>query len=222
VTSPPQAPPLGLVVVSAGISQPSSSRLLADRLALATERALTEAGREVVVEIVELRGHAQELVSSLLTGFSPDPLRSIVEATVAADALVAVSPIFNASYSGLFKLFFDVLERDSLAGMPVLIGATGGTKRHSLALDHAVRPLFAYLGAAVVPTAVFAAAEDWGRSTKGDPAAGLAARIERAGRELADAMVVRRRQPPDDPFTEPVAFEELLASAPGDENLDPL
>ena len=103
---------------------------------------------------------------------------------LAADGLIAVSPIFNASYSGLFKLFFDVLERDALDGVPVLIGATGGTARHSLALDHALRPLFAYLGALALPTGVYAAAEDWGQA--GDADGRWPRRIGRAGAELAD------------------------------------
>ncbi len=79
-----------------------------------------------------------------------------------ADAVIAVTPVFSASYSGLFKSFFDVLDEDALDGKPVLIGATGGTARHSLVLEHALRPLFAYLRATVVPTAVFAATEDFG------------------------------------------------------------
>ena len=103
-----------------------------------------------------------------------------------ADGLIAVSPIFSASYSGLFKLFFDVVERDGLAGMPTLIAATGGTARHSLALEHALRPLFAYLNAATVATAVFAAAEDWG--TPGVAADGsLVERIDRAARRARRA-----------------------------------
>ena len=153
-----------LVVVSAGLSQPSSTRLLADRLAAATTGALADAGIESRLEVVELRDHARALVDHLLTGFPSPDLRTAIDDVLAADGLVAVSPIFNASYSGLFKLFFDVLERDSLDGVPVLIGATGGTTRHSLALDHALRPLFAYLGALVVPTGVYAAAEDWGQA----------------------------------------------------------
>lgn len=80
----------------------------------------------------------------------------------AADGLIVVTPVFAASYSGLFKSFFDVIDPDALSGKPVLIAATGGTARHSLVLEHAVRPLFAYLRAVVVPTAVFAASEDWG------------------------------------------------------------
>src|SRR3954470_21963240 len=153
-----------LVVVTAGLSQPSSTRLLADRLLAATTRSLGEAGVQVEPEIHELRDHAQDLTNNLLTGFPSPRLRSVIDGVVGADGLIAVTPIFNASYSGLFKLFFDVVEKDGLAGMPTLLAATGGTSRHSLAIDHAMRPLFAYLDAAVVATGVYAAAEDWGRA----------------------------------------------------------
>ena len=199
-----------LVVVTAGLSQPSATRLLADRLASATVAALAVAGVEARLEVHELRDHAQDLTNNLLTGFPSPPLRATTQAVIAADGLIAVTPIFNASFSGLFKVFFDVLERDSLAGKPVLIGATGGTARHSLALEHAMRPLFAYLNAAVVPTAVFAASEDWGDGTAPDGA--LADRIERAAAELAAAMTVRRQPAPVDPFAEATPFEELLRS----------
>ena len=69
---------------------------------------------------------------------------------------------FNASFSGLFKSFFDVLPPESLSDMPVLIGATGGTERHSLVLEHSLRPMFSYLQAIVSPTGVYAATEDFG------------------------------------------------------------
>jgi FMN reductase len=199
-----------LVVVTAGLSQPSATRLLADRLVAATTRSLAEAGVQVEPEIHELRDHAQDLTNNLLTGFPSPRLRSVIDGVVGADGLIAVTPIFNASYSGLFKLFFDVLERDSLAGMPVLIAATGGTSRHSLALEHAMRPLFAYLNAATVPTAVFAAAEDWGDGTA--PDGGLADRVERAAGELAAAMTVRRPRRRADPYADATPFEELLRS----------
>jgi FMN reductase len=201
-----------LVVVSAGLGQPSSTRLLADRLTTATERRLRDAGTEPSITVIEARDHAQDLVNNLLTGFASPKLRAAIDAVVAADGLIAVTPIFNASYSGLFKLFFDVLEQDRLSGKPVLIGATGGTPRHSLALEHAVRPLFAYLSAAVVPTAVYAAAEDWGsngRSIDGS----LVDRIDRAGEELARGIALRTPVAPLDPFDNPVPFDDLLRSA---------
>lgn len=203
-----------LVVVTAGLSQPSSTRLLADRLAAAAVRRLDESLVEASVEVVELREHAQDLVNNMLTGFPNARLRITIDAVKGADGLIAVSPIFNASYSGLFKVFFDVLERDSLSGMPTLIAATGGTSRHSLALEHALRPLFAYLNAAVVPTAVYAASEDWGSGAT-DAEAGLGERIERAAAELATAITVRTPKPRPDEFEDIVPFEELLGADPG-------
>jgi len=202
-----------IVVVSAGLSQPSTTRLLADRLAAAVDRHLRDAGIEPHLQVIELRDQAQDLTNNLLTSFPSPRLQSAIDAVLAADGLIAVTPIFSASYSGLFKVFFDVVERDGLAGKPVLIAATGGTPRHSLAIEHAMRPLFAYLNAAVVATGVYAAAEDWG-------GAGLAAdgslvdRIDRAARELATAMVARESRPASDPFENPVPFEDLLGSTP--------
>jgi FMN reductase len=173
-----------LVVVSAGLSQPSSTRLLADRLAAAAQGRIESAGRPVEVEVVELRSLAHALADTLLTGFPTGELADALDKVERADALIAVSPIFSASYSGLFKTFFDVLPKEALAGKPVLIAATAGTARHSLALEHALRPLFSYLHAVVVPTAVFAATEDFGRP-------GLQDRVERAADELATMVVGR-------------------------------
>ena len=198
-----------LVVVSAGLGQPSSTRLLADRLTAAVERHLGDGGLEGRVTIVELRDHAQDLTNHLLTGFPSPKLQAAIDSVLGADGLIAVSPVFSASYSGLFKLFFDVVERDGLAGMPTLIAATGGTARHSLALEHALRPLFAYLNAATVATSVFAAAEDWG----GDDAEGpLRERIRRAARELAEQVEKREPAAPADPFALTTSFEDLLSN----------
>lgn len=194
-----------LAVVSAGLSVPSSTRLLADRLTTATVEALRARGVEVTVEVVELREHARDLADHLVTGFPNASLRAALDTVVGADGLIAVTPIFAASYSGLFKTFFDVVEKDALTGKPVLLGATAGTARHSLALDHALRPLFAYLRTVVVPTAVFAASEDWGgRDT------GPAGRIERAAGELADLVAQRPPSAAADPFATPTSFEALL------------
>ncbi|MFF5172863.1 FMN reductase [Micromonospora sp. NPDC000089] len=197
-----------LAVVSAGLSQPSSTRLLADQLAAAARDELVGRGAQVRLHQVDLRDHAHDVVNNLLTGFPSGALREALDAVAGADGLIAVTPIFNASYNGLFKSFFDVLESGALVDRPVLIGATGGTARHSLALEHAVRPMFSYLRAVVVPTAVFAAPEDWSGGTA-DGA--LRGRIRRAGAELADQ--VDRRAPatgPADPFALTTDFATLL------------
>ncbi|MBM7172817.1 NAD(P)H-dependent oxidoreductase [Streptomyces sp. G44] len=170
-----------LVVVSAGLSSPSSTRLLADRLTAATLE-YTDPVADTEVEVVELRDLAMEIAQHLVTGFPPARLAAALDAVARAQGLIVVSPVFAASYSGLFKSFFDLIDKDALTAKPVLIGATGGTARHSLVTEHAMRPLFAHLRALAVPTAVYAASEDWGED-------GLAARVARAGRELARFMV---------------------------------
>ncbi|MGN9785212.1 FMN reductase [Nonomuraea sp. ZG12] len=176
-----------LVVVTAGLTQPSSTRLLADRLTEATGQRLQGAADTTVIELREL---AVDIANNFVTGFANARLRAALAAVTEADGLIAVTPVFTASYSGLFKSFFDVVDNAALTGKPVLIAATGGTPRHSLVLEHALRPLFAYLRAVVVPTAVYAASEDWGGS--GDAFAdGLPDRITRAASELADLMRLR-------------------------------
>ncbi|GHB59318.1 FMN reductase [Streptomyces cirratus] len=199
--------PVRLAVVSSGLSVPSSTRLLADRLAEAAGRRLAQAGRGVEVETVELRELAVDIAGNLVTGFPAPTLRRAVEAVTRADALIAVTPVFSASYSGLFKSFFDVLDRDALVGKPVLAAATGGTARHSLALEYALRPLFAHLRAAVTPTAVFAAPEDWGSAGDSRTAA-LAGRIGRAAAELAALAAAPRPEPAAD--EEVVPFDRQL------------
>lgn len=148
-----------IAVVTAGLSQPSSTRLLADRLAEATRAAL---GPDAAVEVIELRDIAVDITNNLLTGFPGPKLKEAVDTVTHADGLIAVTPVFTASYSGLFKSFFDVLDKEALDGKPVVVAATGGTERHSLVLDFALRPLFAYLRANVAATGVYAASSDWG------------------------------------------------------------
>jgi FMN reductase len=186
--------PRRIAVLSAGLSNPSSTRMLADRLAAATSAQLAERGIQVDVDVFELRDYAHDITNNLLTGFAPPALESMVNAVVSADAIIAVTPIFSTSYSGLFKSFIDVLDPDALTGKPVLIGANAGTARHSLAIDYAIRPLFTYLHAEPVSTGVFAASSDWGASA--DNVAPLGERVDRGARELADAIA--RRQPVED------------------------
>ncbi|MGG8409647.1 FMN reductase [Streptomyces sp. 12297] len=188
-----------LIVVSAGLSTPSSTRLLADRLAEAARDELAARGQAPSTGVVELRELAGDIANHLVTGFPPPRLSAAIDAVTAADGLIVVTPVFAASYSGLFKSFFDVIDPDALTGHPVLIAATGGTARHSLVLEHAVRPLFAHLRAVVVPTAVFAASEDWG-SGGDEYTDGLPGRVRRAAAELAVLMAARPvgEEPEDD------------------------
>lgn len=173
-----------ITAISSGLGQPSSTRLLTDRLAA----GLRQAGAEAQIDVVEVREYAHDLINAEFTGMRSAALSAVLDQVISSDALIVVTPVFNAHPAGLFQIFFEVLEEDALAGMPVLIGATGGTARHSLVLDHALVPLFHYLHALVAPVSVFAATEDWGS------AAGLDARIRRA----AEAFLPLLGQSPQD------------------------
>ncbi|WP_373886547.1 FMN reductase [Sinomonas sp. ASV322] len=205
-----------IVVISAGLGTPSSSRLLADQLGDATARRAAGFGIEARVTTYELRDLAVDIANNFVTGFAAPKLAEAIEDVERADALVVVSPVFSASYSGLFKSFFDLIDNKALEGKPVLLGATGGSQRHSMVLDFAMRPLFSYLRARIMPTAVFAAPMDWGQSADGDlgGAGDLTSRLERAAAELAAELVHdggASAAPKVATRPEDKSFEELLA-----------
>ncbi|MFJ4037886.1 FMN reductase [Microbacterium sp. NPDC090007] len=187
-----------IAVVTAGLSTPSSTRMLGDRLSHAVLTELRDRGIDATADVFELRDYAHDLTDNLLTGFAPPALEQMINTVVSADGIIAVTPIFSTSYSGLFKSFIDVLDPQALTGTPVLIGANAGTARHSLAIDYAIRPLFTYLHADPVPTGVFAASGDWGSNA--DEVAPLGARVDRGARELADAVAAREPVRDADPF----------------------
>lgn len=169
--------PVRLVVVTAGVSDPSTTRLLADRTAQKAIDLLREAGRPTSVNVIELGGLAVEIAQAIVSGFPGARLQAAIELLARADAVIASTPVYKAGVSGLFKSFVDVLDNDLLIGTPVILAATAGTPRHAMVVDEQLRPLFAFLRALPVPTSLFAAPDDWGSSTLGD-------RIARAATEL--------------------------------------
>ena len=166
-----------LAVVSAGTSDPSSTRLLADRIAERTVNLAGRRGQAVTTTVIELRELAADIANATVSQLITPRLRQAIDGLAAADGLVVSTPVYKAGASGLFKSFFDLLDNDLLIGKPVILAATAGTARHALVADDQLRPLFAYLRALPVPTSLFAAPEDWA-----DPA--LNQRAERAAREL--------------------------------------
>lgn len=167
-----------LVVISAGVSEPSSSRLLADRAAQKTVDLLAEAGVAASVGVIELGPLAVDIAQGIVSGFPNERVQAAIDRLAAADAVIASTPVYKAGISGLFKSFADLLDNDLLIATPVILAATAGTARHAMVADEQLRPLFAFLRALPVPTSLFAAPEDWGSSE-------LGRRIERAATELA-------------------------------------
>ena len=201
-----------ITVLSAGLGVPSSSRLLADQLAAAAQRQLKAGGFDVAVDIVELRDLAVDIANNFVTGYAAPHLAEVIAGVEASDGIIAVTPVFSASYSGLFKSFIDVLDPKSLDGKAVLLGATGGTDRHQMVLDYALRPLFSYLRTRMAATGVFAGPQDWGTAEEGGGS--LADRIERAAGEFT--RLLEGPQPGRKPAPlESLPFEQLLAGIAG-------
>ncbi|MDZ4091585.1 MAG: FMN reductase [Arthrobacter sp.] len=201
-----------ITVLSAGLGVPSSSRLLADQLAASAERHLAAAGYAVDIQVLELRDLAVDIANNFVTGYAAPKLAEVIAGVEASDGIIAVSPVFSASYSGLFKSFIDVLDPKSLEGKAVLLGATAGTDRHQMVLDFAMRPLFTYLRTRIASTAVFAGPQDWGNNDDGGSP--LSTRIDRATGEFAgllEGTQPHRTQAP----VESLPFEQLLAGISG-------
>ncbi|AYD88995.1 oxidoreductase [Actinomyces sp. 2119] len=178
---------MNLVVVSAGHSPASGT----SRLGRLVARTVSECGgAAVAADHVELRGFAGEVAQALVTGTLTAPVQRAVEAVGGADGVVLLTPTVNASFSGLLKSFLDVLPRDALRGVPVLVGATGGTTRHTLVVDQSLRPMLASLRAVVLPTALFVTADQWQGQ---QPGAELLARVVSAAEELVRFQAVARQ-----------------------------
>lgn len=172
---------LKLVVVSAGTSDPSSTRLLADRTAASVVATAERRGRNVVTHLIDLRQLASEIAPALISQVHGPRLSDAVSTLAEADGLIVSTPVYDAGPSGLFTSFFQALDDDILIAKPVILAATAGTARHALVVDDQMRSLFAYLRSLTVPTSLFAANEDWGD-------AALSARIDRAALELVLLM----------------------------------
>lgn len=206
-----------LAVVSGGLGDPSQSRMLADRLTEETSSTLSARGITTTVHLIELRLLASAISDALITHNNSTDLADAISEVEQADGIITVSPTFNASYSGLFKSFWDLMEDGAVRGTPVLLGATGGTARHSLVIDQAMRPLFSYLKALAVPTSVYAASDDWGEVEGGSQStrtAPLSTRISGAGGEFGEVLADRHarvRRSADQPKQlEVTPFSELL------------
>lgn len=214
---------LTLAVVTAGLSEDSTTTRLGEAIAKAASDAVDNAGQHVDIKVIQLRDLAHGLTDMMITHVASPAVQAAIDTVLNADGLVAASPTYKASYSGLFKQFFDVIDESALENLPTVVAATGGSPRHSLVLDTAMRPLLSYLKALVLPLGIYAASEDWGH-------ADLQRRIDRVGASLGtmllagspggasgsfndnDAARPGRRREVKDEFSNVPDFASLLAS----------
>ena len=187
-----------ITALTASLSESSTSNRLAQRILDAAAELATEAAAEtaaetaaadpqatalIETEIINLREFSHQLVDSMLTGVPSDELDEVYTKLRASDAVVLAAPVYNAAPIGLLTMFLQLFPEAGLRGIPVLLASTGGTARHSLATDHHIRPLIAYLKGLALPTTVFAATDDWGLP---EEQTGMRRRIEAAVEELLE------------------------------------
>ena len=173
---------LTLAVVTAGLSEDSTTTRLGEAIAQAASDVVENAGQCVDIQVIQLRDLAHGLTDMMITHVASRALQDAIDTVLTADGLIAASPTYNASYSGLFKQFFDVIDESALENLPTVVAATGGSPRHSLVLDTAMRPLLSYLKALVLPLGIYAASEDWGHND-------LQRRIDRVGASLGTILL---------------------------------
>lgn len=145
-----------VVGISGNLTRPSKTK------AFVTQIAGEAAGRiGATSAIYDIEDLGPSLPSARRISDLDAAARAIVEQLTGADVLVAGSPTFKGSYTGLFKHLFDLLDPSSLRGKPVILAATGGGERHSLIVEHQLRPLFGFFEALTMPTAIYASDKDF-------------------------------------------------------------
>jgi FMN reductase len=156
VTVPFEQEPANVVVFTGNLHRPSKSRSLGEYLARRVAEQLPI--NYCVFDVLDAgRGLGAAYVRSELT---PEALK-VVDAVENADGLIAITPVYNGSFTGLFKHLFDFVQPLALVNTPVLIGATGGGHRHALSVEHQMRPLFGFFSAMTVATSVYAAESEF-------------------------------------------------------------
>jgi FMN reductase len=148
--------PLRVVAVVGTFRSPSKTTALVE-LILKT----LSARAEIDPEIIEVHTLGQSLTGALDADQLADPAQAAVRAVETADVVIAASPVFRGSYTGLFKHFFDLVDQYALANKPVILAATGGSERHALVIEHALRPLFGFFQAWTAPMGIYVSAADF-------------------------------------------------------------
>jgi FMN reductase len=168
-----------IVGFSGNISRPSSTRRFVETV---TETLAQGSGLQYVVFDVEDLGESLAAARSV-ADLNP-AARKVIRTIIESEALVIGSPTYKGSYTGLFKHVIDLLDPSDLRGKPVVLTATGGGDRHSLVVEHQLRPLFAFFEAFVVPTAIYASGRDF---IDGAPSPVILTRVSQA---LAEASLL--------------------------------
>ena len=148
--------PLRVVAVSGSLHNPSKTDVLIDEI-------LRQLGEELPVEshVIRITDVGPQFAGVLDRKALPRSVEDELRRVETADLLVVASPVYRASFTGLFKHFFDFVDQYALVDTPVLLAATGGSERHSLIVEHQLRPLFGFFQALTLPVGVYAHESDF-------------------------------------------------------------
>jgi len=152
---------LSLVAVSGSLQTPSKTTILVNEILDRFAGALSEAGYPVESRLLELSEIGREFSGALTRAELSAPAEEAIRSIEAANLLIVASPVYRASFTGLFKHVFDFVDQYALIDTPVLLAATGGSDRHALIIDHQFRPLFSFFQAITLPIGVYASGADF-------------------------------------------------------------
>ncbi|GGM38039.1 NAD(P)H-dependent oxidoreductase [Promicromonospora citrea] len=185
-------PVLRVVVVNGSPSERSKTVGLVDVVLGTLETALARHGVTVDAHRIDVYRLGPDFTGAVERDGVVPAVEEVLRQAEQADLLVAATPVFRGSYTGLFKHFFDLVDQYALANKPVLLAATGGGEHHALVLEHALRPLFGFFQALTVPVAVFASSGDFDGTTLLTPR--VYGRVEMAVDDVAGLLAERARQ----------------------------
>ncbi|MBF7688852.1 FMN reductase [Acinetobacter rathckeae] len=147
---------LNVVAVSGGLNTPSKTESLVQNILDELSSAI-----EIQVHFVKLSEIGPLLGGAIYRHQLPEQVQLDLEKIESADALIVGTPVYRASFTGLFKHLFDFVEQTALVDVPVLLAASGGSERHALVLEHQLRPLFSFFQAQTLPIGVYATDKDF-------------------------------------------------------------
>ncbi|MGJ4844274.1 MULTISPECIES: FMN reductase [unclassified Leifsonia] len=156
IPSNPSARPLRVVAVSGSLHTPSKTTALVKEI-------LASFGRELPIDahLIAVNEIGPDFAGALRRDELPASVEAELQRIESADLLVVASPVYRASFTGLFKHLFDFVGQYALVDTPVLIAATGGSDRHALIIEHQFRPLFGFFQALTLPIGIYANDSDF-------------------------------------------------------------
>ncbi|MCB5189734.1 NAD(P)H-dependent oxidoreductase [Methylobacillus arboreus] len=140
-----------IVGISGSLTQPSRTKVLVEEIVASASKKL-----HAPAEIIDIAQIAEVLGSTISYSNFPAELSEAYAKLQAADLLIIASPVYKASYAGLLKHFFDLLDPKALVGKVAILAATGGSDQHALVVDYQLRTLASFFSIYTTPTAIYA------------------------------------------------------------------